>query len=142
MAVHDFVQLENVILRYRNCVKALVDYIECVTIACYFLLVTIVGSGLFLYKLPYSRACRDYSLNCIGSLGALDFCYLYQLFKLLRALFQIQFLLSGFLIYRSDKTQQFGVPFLIPYLGLVEFSHDLTSFVFPLYYSRKQGKGQ
>ena len=110
MAVHDFVQLENVILRHRNCVKALVDYIECVTVACYFLLVTIAGSGLFLYKLPYSRACRDYSLNGIGSLGALDFCYLYQLFKLLRTLFQIQFLLSGFLIYRSNKTQQFRVP--------------------------------
>ena len=136
MAVHDFVQLENVILRHRNCVKALVDYIERVTVACYFLLVTIVGSGLFFYKLPYSRACRDYSLDGIGSLGALDFFYLYQLFKFLWALFQLQLLFPGFLIYRSDKTQQFRVPFLGSYQGVIEFSHYLTSFGFPLYYSR------
>ena len=86
MAVQNFMQLQDIVLRERDDIKTLVYDIKDITISSDLLFISIFGRSLFLYQLPDTGVCGYNSFNGIGRLGALHFCYLYQFFQLLRLL--------------------------------------------------------
>lgn len=99
VAVQDFMKLQDIVLRNWNRVKALVNDTQHVAVSGDLLLISVPRRGFLLDELPDSGARGNDALNGIRCLGALYLGNLHELFKFLRTLLQIQFLLSGFLVY-------------------------------------------
>ena len=132
VAVQDFVKLQNVVLRDWNRVKALVNDPQHIAVSGNFLLITVSRRGFLLNELPDSGTRGDNALDGIRRLSALYLGNLHELFELLRALLQIQFLLSGFLVYGCNQAKNIRVPLLLLDCGVIEGSHSLSSIRFPL----------
>ena len=113
VAVHDLMQLEDIIFRDRNGIEAFVDDIQDVTVAGDLLFITVLRSGPLLHKLPDTRIGSNNALNRVGSLGALNLRDLHQLFKLLGPLLQVLLLLSGFPVDGRDISKYVRIPFLV-----------------------------
>jgi len=128
LTVEDFVQLQDIVPRDGDDVKALVNDGEDVAVAGDLLLASVPRSCLFRYKLPDPGICGDDALNRVRCLGALDLGDLHELFELLRTLFQIKLLLARFFIDCRHQAEHLGIPFPLSNLGVVEVSHSLTAF--------------
>ena len=107
VAAENLVELQDEILGNGDGIKIFVDDIQHIAIASNFLLITISGGGLVFYQLPDAGIGGHYPFNGVGGLCTLDFGNLNQLFQFLRPLLQVKLLLAGFLIYRSNITQDF-----------------------------------
>ena len=123
MRVKHFVQLQDVVARERNGVKALVYDIERVAIAGDLLLVAVPRRSLFLDQLPDARARGHDALNGIGRLGALDLSYIDQFIQFLRRSLQAHFLLARLLVNRRNETEDLGIPLGVFEIGIVESPH-------------------
>ena len=132
MAVQDFVKLQDIVPRNWNRVKALVNDAQHITVSGNLLLVTVPRRGFLFDKLPDSGTRGNDALDGIRCLSALYLGNLHELFELLRTLPQIQFLLSGFLVYGRNQAKNIQVPLLLLDCGVIEGSHFLTSIRFPL----------
>ena len=132
VAVQDFVKLQDIVLRDWNRIKALVNDAQHIAVTCNFLLVTVSRRGFLLDELPDSGTRGDDALDGIRCLGALYLGNFHELFEFFRALLQIQFLLTGFLVYGRNQAKNIRVPLLLLDCGVIEGSHSLTSICFPL----------
>ena len=92
-------KLQDIVLRDWNRIKALVNDTQHIAISGNFLLVTVSRRGFLLDELPDSGTRGDDALDGIRCRGTLYLGNLHEFFEFLRALLQIQFLLSSFLIY-------------------------------------------
>ena len=125
-------KLQDVVLRDWYRVKALVNDTQHIAVTGDLLLIPVPRRGFLLDKLTDSGTRGDDALNSIRCLGALYLGNLHELFEFLRALLQIQFLLSGFLVYGRNQTKNIRVPLLLPDCRVIEGSHSRTPFHFPL----------
>ena len=132
MAVQDFMKLQDIVLRNWNRVKALVNDTQHVAVSGDLLLISVPRRGFLLDELPDSGTRGDNALNGIRCLGALYLGNLHELFEFLRTLLQIQFLLAGFLVYGRNQAKNIRVPLLLLDCGVIEGSHSLAPFRFPL----------
>ena len=124
--------MPHIVLRNWNCVKALVDDTQHIAVPGDLLLVSVPRCGFFFDELPDSDTRGDDALDGIRCLSALYLGNFHELFELLRALLQIQLLLSSFLVYGRNQTKNIRVPLLFPVCRVIEGSHSLTSILFPL----------
>ena len=131
LAVENFVQLQNNILRDRNGIKILMNDRQRVTVTRDFLLVAVSGRGFFLDQLFDTRARRHDPLNGVGAFRALNLCDLHKLFQLRRTLLQIQLLLASLFVNRRNQPKHLRIPLLIPKRRIMKRSHTLTSIFFP-----------
>ena len=102
MAIKNFVKLKNIVRCQGDDIKALMNNVQHVAVSGNLLLIAVSGRGLLAHQLTDTGARGHDALNGIGCLGALYLCDLNKLFKLLGAPFQIQFLLSDFLVNSSN----------------------------------------
>ena len=132
VAVQDFVKLQDIVLRNWYRVKALMNDTQHIAVSSDLLLVTVPRRSFLFDELPDSGTRGDDALNGIRCLGALYLGNLHELFEFLRALLQIQFLLSSFLVYGCNQAKNIRVPLLLLDCRVIEGSHSLTSIYFPL----------
>ena len=99
VAVQDFVKLQDIVLRNWYRVKTLMNDTQHIAVSSNLLLISVPRRGFLLDELPDSGTRGDDALDGIRCLSALYLGNLHELFKFLRTLLQIQFLLSGFLVY-------------------------------------------
>ena len=132
VAVEDFVKLQDIVLRNWYRVKALVNDTQHVAVSGDLLLISVPRRGFLLDELPDSGTRGDNALNGIRCLGALYLGNLHELFEFLRALLQIQFLLSSFLIYGCNQAENIRVPLLFLDYGVIEGSHSLAPLSFSI----------
>ena len=132
MAVKNFMQLKNIVLRNRDYVKTLVNDSQHIPVTGYFLFVTVPWSCLFRNQLSDTCArCND-PLNRVGCLRALDLRDFNKLFKLFRPLLQVHFLFPRLFVDSGNIPKQFRIPFLIFDQGVIKGTHSLTSAIIPL----------
>ena len=132
MAVQNFMQLQDIVLRNGNGIETLMDDVQDIAVACDFLFIAVLGRCLFLDQLLDTGAGGDNALDSIGCLRALHLCNLHQFFQFLRALFQVHLLFPGFFIDRRNKAEDFRIPHFVLDFRIIESSHYLTSHSFPL----------
>ena len=102
-----------------------------------FLLVTVSRRGFLLDELPDSGTRGDDALDGIRCLSALYLGNFHEFFEFLRTPLQIQFLLTGFLVYGRNQAKNIRVPLLLPNCGVIECTHTLTPSLIPLNFNTK-----
>ena len=120
MTVQYFVELQDVVPRNWNRIEVFVNNTQNIAIPRNLLFITVPWRSLLLNKLPNSCIRGDDALNGIRCFGALYLGDFNELFKPLRALLQIQFLLTCFLVYGSNQSQNFRIPLLFLDCGIIK----------------------
>ena len=113
VTVQNLMELQNIVLRERDCVETLMNDIQYIPVSGNFLFVAVFRCCLFLYQLTDTGACCDNTFDRIGCFGALHLCNLYQFFEFLRFLLQIQLLFSRFFVDGGNQRKNIRIPFLL-----------------------------
>ena len=120
VTVQYFVELQDVVTRNWNRIEVFVNNTQDIAIPCNLLFITVPWRSLLLNKLPNPCIRGDNALNGIRCFGALYLSNFNELFELFWALFQIQFLLTRFLVYGSNQSQNVRIPLLLLDCGIIE----------------------
>ena len=120
VTVQYFVELQDVVPRNWNGVEVLVNNVQNIAVSNNLLLITVPWRSFFLNKLFNPCIRGDNALNGIRCFGALYLSNFNELFELFRALFQIQFLLTRFLVYGSNQSQNVQIPLLSLDCGIIK----------------------
>ena len=113
MRVQDLMELQDIVGRKGNVFIIFMNDAQGIPIAGDLLLVARTRCGLIRQQLFQARIGRAYPFDGIGCFCALHFSDLDKLFKLLRRVFQIEFLLSLRLMNGGDIGNGLRIPFLI-----------------------------
>lgn len=123
MRVQDLMELQDVVGRKGNVFIIFMNDAQGIPIAGDLLLVARTRCGLIRQQLFQARIGRAYPFDGIGCFRALHFSDLDKLFKLLRRVFQIEFLLALCLMNGGDIGDGLRIPFLIFQGNIVECAH-------------------